>query len=223
MTRSLSTRIAMSVAVVAAVAAAAFAAPAVAVPPTPAQNAMLLQASDLPASYGKPTDSSDTNASTGGFMSACMTAHGDNPGTKFEDQTALYSQLVYPSGMMWSQDINVYKSAAQATKAFAQLVAVLPQCNGSSSTTKGDDNITMPKRTTTVTATVKKGVIITTTTEVTTGKGTPRYANQYMRTLIARVSNAIESLLVVSPKPLTKAELAKQDSTFASLLTRYKG
>lgn len=224
MTRNLSTRIAMSFAAVAAVAVTALAAPALAVEPTPAQNAMLLQASDLPEAYGTPTDRSDTNASTGGsFVSACMTASGDNPGTKFEDQSALFSQVVYPSGMMWSQDINVYKSPAQAKKAFAQLVAVLPQCNGSSSTTKGDDNITMPKRRTTVTASVKKGVIVTTTTEVTTGKGTPRYADEYMRTVMAPVSNAIESLLVVSKKPITKAQIAVQDATLATLLARYQG
>jgi hypothetical protein len=222
MTRFLTSRISLSVAAV-AIAATAFAAPAFAVDPTPAQNAMLLQASDLPSSYGKPAESSFTNVQKGGeYELACFAADANNPGTTIADQLNLFVDLDYPSGMTWLQSISVYKSKAQATKAFGQMTKSLPKCQGSRTTTKGDDDITIPPRTTTVSAQVKDGVIVA-TLKATSKSGKAPYADTYIRRLTSRVGDAIESLQVDSPKPITAAMKAKQDSTFAKLLARYNG
>ena len=223
MTRSLTSRISLSVAA-AAIAVTAFAVPAHAVDPTPAQNAKLLQASDLPSSYGTPEDSSFTNVQKGGsFSSACFAADDNDPVTTFEDQLDMFSSLDYPSGISWNQSIAVYKSKAQATKAFGQMTKSLSKCQGSATTTKGDDNITIPARTTTVTAKVKNGVIVATLKATSKAGAKTEYANAYLRKLTARVGNAIESLTIDSPKPITAAQRATQDSTFAKLLARYNG
>ena len=224
MTRFLTSRISLSVAA-AAIAATAFAVPASAVDPTPAQNAKLLQASDLPSSYGTPADSSFTNVQKGGELEfACFAANGNDPGTSILDQLTMFSNLDYPSGTSWNQSIFVYKSKAQATKAFGQMTTTaVPQCQGSATTTKGDDNITIPARTTTVTAKVSEGVIVATLKATSKAGAKTPYANAYLRKLTARVGNAIESLTIDSPKPITAAQRATQDSTFAQLLARYNG
>ena len=223
MTRLLTSRISLSVAAV-ALAATAFASPALAVDPTPAQNAMLLQASDLPSSYGTPEDSSFTNIQKGGsFSSACFAADYNQPETTFADQLDMFSSLDYPSGISWDQSIAVYKSKAQAIKAFGQMTKSLSKCQGSATTTKGDDNFTIPARTTTVTAKVKDGVIIATLKATSKAGAKTEYANAYLRKLTARVGNATESLTIDSPKPITAAMKATQDATFAKLLARYNG
>ena len=223
MTRFLTSRISLSMAA-AALVATAFASPALAADPPPAQNAMLLQASDLPSSYGTPEDSSFTNVQKGGSLSsACFGADYNDPETTFEDQLDMFSSLDYPSGISWDQSIAVYKSKAQATKAFGQMTKSLSKCQGSATTTKGDDNIPIPARTTTVTAKVKDGVIVATLKATSKPGAKTEYADAYLRKLTARVGNATESLTIDSPKPITAVQRATQDSTFAKLLARYNG
>ena len=86
----LNTRRTIATALMITVAATALAAPALAVDPTPEQSHLLLQSSDLPASYGKPTDASFTNVQSGGVLaSACTTATFDSPATaKVKSTTA---------------------------------------------------------------------------------------------------------------------------------------
>ena len=225
MTRIPRLRMSLALAASAAIAMTALASPAHAVDPTPEQNAMLLQASDLPSSYGTPTDTSFTNVQKSAeFADACATPDGNAPGTTIPDQLNLFSDLDYPSGMSWIQSISVYKSKAQATKAFGQMVAkAVPKCQGSVTTTKGDDNITIPARTTTVSTKVKGGTIVSTLKATTKSGAKAPYADLYQRRLVARVGDAIESLLLDSPKPITAAQRATQDSTFAKLLARYNG
>ena len=222
MSRFLRLTLAMSAA---AVAATALAGPAFAVDPTPSQNAMLLQASDLPASYGKPSDSSFTNVQGGGALaSACTTANGQNPGTSIPDKANLFSTIDYSSGMTWSQSIYQYASVAEASKAFAQMVSkAVPQCNGSAVSTKGDDNSKIAPRTTVVSAKVKKGIIVATYKATTKGGGKPPYADSYTRLLTKLSGNAIESLNLISSKPISVKQQALQDATFAKLLARYTG
>jgi hypothetical protein len=225
MTRIPTLRLSFALVASAAIAATALAAPAFAVDPTPAQNAMLLQASDLPSSYGTPADSSFTNVQKGGeYEIACFAADGDNPVSSVADRLNLFSDLDYPSGMSWLQSISVYKSKAQATKAFGQMATkAVPKCQGSFTTTKGDDNITIPARTTKTTAQVKNGIIVSTLKATSKDGGKSPYADGYIRRLMAQVGNAIESLQVDSPKPITAAQKTEQDSTFAKLLARYNG
>ncbi len=223
MSRLLSTRLSVSLAA-AAVAVTALAAPALAVDPTPAQNAKLLQASDLPSSYGTPAPSSFTNVQKGGELEfACFAAEGNDPTTSVGDKVTMFSNIDYPSGISWNQAIFVYKSKAQATKAFGQLTSAVPKCQGSATTTKGDDNTTIPARTTTVTAKVTNGVIVATEKATSKAGAKTPYADAYLRKLTARVGNAIESLTVDSPKPITAAQKRTQDSAFAKLLARYNG
>ncbi len=224
MTRSLTSRISLSVAAV-AITATAFAAPAFAVDPTPAQNAMLLQASDLPSSYGTPTDQSFTNVQKGAeFADACFTATGDAPGTTVGDQLNLFSEIDYSSGLNWIQDIYVYASKVQATKAFTQMATkAVPKCQGTDTTTKGDDNVPMPPRTTTVTAKVTDGIIVATLKSTSKPGAKARYADSYSRRLTARVGTGIEALQLNSTKPITATQKRTQDSTFAKLLARYNG
>jgi len=225
MTRLPRMRTSLIAAASAAIAVTALATPAFAVDPTPAQNAMLLQASDLPSSYGKPLDTSFTNVQKAGELAdACFTPDGNAPGTTVADQLNLFADIDYPAQLTWIQSIYVYKSKAQATKAFGQMTTkAVPQCKGSKTTTKGDDDITIPARTTAVTAQVKDGIIVATLKATTKGGGTAPYADNYIRRLTARVGDAIESLQVDSPKPITAAMKATQDSTFAKLLARYNG
>lgn len=224
MSRLLSTRLTVSLAA-AAVAVTALAAPAFAVDPTPAQNAMLLQASDLPSSYGTPTDQSFTNVQKGAELGdACFTATGDAPGTTVADQLNMFSEIDYSSGLNWIQDIYVYASKAKAAKAFTQMTTkAVPMCQGTDTTTKGDDNVPMPPRTTTVTAKVTNGVIVATLKATSKPGAKARYADSYSRRLTARVGTGIEALQLNSTKPITAAQKRTQDSTFANLLARYNG
>jgi len=225
MTRSLRTRALVTLSASLMIVGTALASPALAVDPTPAQNAMLMQASDLPASYGKATDASFTNVQgAGGLATACFLADGNTAGTRIDDSGNMYSQLYYPSGMQWNQDVSQYKSAAQSKKAFAQMVnKAVPKCTGSYSTTKGDDNVTIAKRTTVTSAKAANGVIVATKQSTSKGGGKAPYANQYTRMVTTQVGNAIESLTVISPKPITKAQIAKQDSLLKTLISRYQG
>jgi hypothetical protein len=185
---------------------------------------MLLQASDLPSSYGTPEDSSFTNVQKGGALEfACFSADYNDPTTSIADRLTMFSSLDYPSGISWNQSIAVYKSKAQAAKAFGQMTQALPQCQGSATTTKGDDNVTIPARTTTVTAKVKDGVIVATLEATSKAGAKTEYANAYLRKVTARIGNAIESMTIDSPKPITAAQKRTQDSTFAKLLARYNG
>jgi hypothetical protein len=224
MSRILSTRLSVSLAA-AAVAVTALAAPALAVDPTPAQNAMLLQASDLPSSYGTPTDQSFTNVQKGAeFAVACFTATGDAPGTTVGDTLNLFSEIDYASGLNWIQDIYVYASKAKAVKAFTQMTnKAVPQCQGSNTTTKGDDDVPMPARTTTVSAKVANRVIVATLKATSKPGAKPLYADSYSRRLTARVGTGIEALQLNSTKPITAAQKRTQDSAFAKLLARYDG
>lgn len=225
MTMTARLRLSLTLTATAAIAVIALAAPASAVDPTPAQNAMLLQASDLPSAYGTPTDQSFTNVQKAReFADACSTPTATPIGTSIADQLNLFSEIDYTSGLNWVQAISVYASKAQATKAFGQMsTRAVSKCQGSATTTKGDDDVTIPARTTSVSAKVKSGVIISTLKATSKSGGTAPYADLYQRRLVARVGDAIESLLLNSPKPITAAQRATQDSAFAKLLARYNG
>ncbi len=70
---------------------------------------------------------------------------------------------------------------------------------------------------------MKDGVIVATLKATSKAGAKTLYANAYLRKLTAQVGNATESLTIDSPKPITAAQRATQDSTFAQLLARYSG
>lgn len=225
----LNTRRTIATALMITVAATAFAAPALAGDPTPDQSHLLLQSSDLPASYGKPTDASFTNVQSGGVLaSACTTATFDSPATTIADQLTMTSEIVYPKGPTWSQSIDVYASEAQAKRAFAQMRdKALRKCNGTAVDTTGDDGVTIPARRTVATAKVKDGIIIATVKSTTAGGGTPPYGDSFVRILTKQTGNAIESLRIIEDGPklpsaaVTARYEAKQDAIFTTLVSRY--
>ncbi len=83
--------------------------------------------------------------------------------------------------------------------------------------------LAIPARTTNVTSKVVDGLIIPTLKATTKPGEKAMYADAYLRKLVARIGNAVESLTIDSPKPITAAQKSQQDSTFAKLLSRSNG
>ena len=216
MSRIVNTPNTIAAALMITVAVTGLATPALPADPTREHSRLLLQSSDLPASYGKPTDASFTNVQSGGALaSACTTATFDSPTTTIADQVNMTSEVVYTS-------------EAQAKRAFAQMRdKALRKCNGTAVATTGDDGVTIPARRTVATAKVKDGVIIATVTSTTAGGGTPPYGDSTVRIHTKQTGNAIESLHMIEDGPklpsaaVTARYEAKQDAIFTTLVSRY--
>lgn len=203
----------------------AVAAPAMASDPTPAQAKMLLQPSDLPSSYGKATDGSFQNVQAGGVLaSLCATPDFQAVNTSVKDSQSMFSNVDLSTGETWAQSIFTYPSKATARKAYNQLVKrSVAECKGTDSTTKGDDNVTIPKRTTVVNTSVANGILTSASSSTSKGGGKAPYADNYTRIVAVLNGNAIESLAIFGAKPISASKAAKQDEILSNLVGQYKG